>query len=87
MLVHAAGFSARNVQYGTFAIALAAQDESALLRISERLSDIGIEHVPYRDPDHGNQLMSLGIYPVKDRRVVRRVLSNLPLVGKNGAAG
>ena len=87
MLVHAAGFSARDVQHGTFAVALAASDEPALERISERLSDIGIGHVPYRDPDHGNQLMSIGIYPVKDRRVVRRILSNLPLVGKNGTAG
>jgi len=81
MLVHAADLSARDVQHGTYAVVLAAQDEAELEQLSEQLE--AFPHVAYREPDYDNQLMALGIEPVKTRKEIKRVLSRLPLLWKN----
>lgn len=84
MLVHAAGLSARDVQYGTYAVVLAAKDEAELERIAEQLSNAALSHVAYREPDYDDQLMAIGVRPVKSRRRIKRILSRLPLLWKNG---
>ena len=85
MLVHAAGLSARGVQHGTYAVVLAARDENHLGEIAEQLQGAGVEHVAYREPDHHDQLMAIGVMPVKSRKEVKRILSSLPLLWKNAA--
>lgn len=85
MLAHAAGLSARGVRYGTYVVVLAARDEDHLAEIAEQLQVAGVEHVAYREPDHNDQLMSIGVVPVKSRKEVKRILSSLPLLWKNAA--
>ena len=85
MLVHATGLSARGVQHGTYAVVLAGRDEDHLVEIAEQLQAAGVEHVAYREPDHHDQLMSIGIMPVKSRKEVKRILSSLPLLWKDMA--
>lgn len=80
MLVHAAGLSARDIQYGTYAVVLAAKDEAELEVLALQLEDF--PHIAYREPDHDNQLMAIGLEPVKDRRLVKKYLSRLPLLWK-----
>ena len=84
MLVHAAGLSARDVRHGTYAVVLAAQDETDLRGIEKQLQGAGIAHVAYREPDCDDQLTAIGVEPVKDRRLVKKYLSRLPLLWKNG---
>lgn len=83
-LVHAAGESAPKggVPNGTYAVALAAKSERHLASLEEELRRISIPHVGIREPDRNDELMAIGIYPVEDRRLLRRVLGNLPLLGK-----
>lgn len=83
--MHAAGLSARDVQHGTYAVVLAARDEDHLVEIAEKLQVAGVEHVAYREPDYYDQLMSIGVMPVKSRKEVKRILSSLPLLWKNAA--
>ena len=82
-LVHAAGESVSEpLPDNTRAVVLAAKDESHLLKIEQKLQHRGIPHRSIREPDSPwcNSLMSIGLEPVADRRAVRRVLSNLPLL-------
>ena len=82
-MIHAAGESiAGPVARGTHAVALAAEDERALLDVAARLTRRGIQHVLIREPEppwHG-AAMAIGLAPVPDRREVRRVLGGLPLL-------
>lgn len=83
--VHAAGESASpRPQPGCIAVALHAKDESHLRDIAQRLYDAGIAHhcvFECEDDDqYPGQLMSIGVYPTRDRATVRKVLSSLPLV-------
>lgn len=84
-VVHAAGESASpRPKPGTHAVALHAKDESHLRTIAQRLFDAGIEHHCVHeaddDPQHPGQMMSIGLYPTRDRAKVGKVLSSLPLV-------
>lgn len=83
MLVHAAGLSAREVQYGTYAVVLAAKDEPELERIAGQLNNVALPHVAYREPDYDNELMAIGVCPVRTRSSAKRILSRLPLLWKN----
>lgn len=82
MIVHAAGESSHNVTSGTYAVALAADSEAALLRLEQRLQFEQISHAAFREPDRDNELMAIGIEPVEDRRTVRRFLKGFPLIGE-----
>jgi hypothetical protein len=82
MIIHAAGESAHNVQPGTYAVALSSPNERALLDLERKLQYAEIPHAAFREPDYNDQLMSIGIYPVTDRRMVRRFLRNFPLLGE-----
>lgn len=85
MIVHAAGESARNVVPGTYAVALSAKNEHELLKLERRLRQFDVPHAAFREPDPpwDGALMSIGIEPVQDRRVVRRFLRGFPLLGAN----
>lgn len=82
MIVHAAGESAKNLTPETHAVVLAADSEAALLRLENRLLHEGVPHAAFREPDRGGELMSIGIEPVEDRRMVRRYLKGFPLIGE-----
>ncbi|RLC85309.1 MAG: hypothetical protein DRJ03_12010 [Chloroflexi bacterium] len=87
MIIHAAGESAQGVVPGTFAVALAAKNERALLKLEQKLRYAQIHHIAFREPDAPwcDALMSIGIKPVEDRRVVRRFLRGFPLLGADHA--
>lgn len=82
MLVHATGLSARDVQYGTYAVVLTAKNEAELEEIAGQLEARAVSHVAYREPDYDDELMAIGVHPVATRKEVKRVLSRLPLLGK-----
>lgn len=85
MIIHAAGESAHGVVPGTYAVALVAKDERELLKVESRLKEADVPYAAFREPDHpwNGSLMSIGIEPVKDRRMVRRLLRGLSLLGAN----
>jgi len=79
-LIHAAGESSPGgLLEGTRAVALAARSEMQLLALEKKLISNKIQHVAIREPDLDNQLMAIGIAPC-DRSVVRKVVSNFPLI-------
>lgn len=86
-LVHAAGESAAaskyagDFPYGTYAIALQAKDRHHLAEISCLLLQAKIPHkrIFESDAPYDGELMAIGIYPM-ERDVIRKLLSNLPLV-------
>lgn len=82
-LIHAAGeSSAGRVPKGTTAVVLAARDEAHLSSLERRLLRLRIDHRAIREPDppyHG-ALMAIGLAPVDDRALVRRVTGRLLLL-------
>jgi len=69
-LLHAAGESSPgNIQEGTYALALAADDEFDLLRIEQALIDCGTRFRSIREPDppYLNSLMAIGLEPMPKR--------------------
>jgi len=83
MLVHAAAESARGTKPGTFAVVLSSPDEAALKDLEYRLKCATIPHSAFREPDppFNGQLMSIGIEPVEDRRMIRKFLKGFKLLG------
>lgn len=79
--IHAAGASSPgSLPQNTHAVALQVADEEALLRVSSRLDEGGIEHVLIREPDepyHG-AATAIGCRPVL-REVLRPYLKRLAL--------
>lgn len=63
-------------------MALYAQDEQDLLRLEQKLIDLGIEHVAIREPDepYNNQLMAIGIKPVVRDKKLRKAMSAFALI-------
>jgi len=59
-----------------------AKDEQELLDIERKLLAAQIPHLPIREPDPpwNNALMAIGIIPTANRKPIRRVLSNYPLI-------
>jgi hypothetical protein len=84
MLVHAAAESSKGTVTGTHAVVLSTEAEESLQRIADKLSHAGIPHSAFREPDspYAGALMAIGIEPVEDRRMVRRFLKGLPLLGR-----
>ena len=83
MLVHAAAESSKGTIPGTYAVVLSATDESALLKLEERLGWEQILHSAFREPDepYNGALMAIGINPVENRRMVRKLLKGFKLLG------
>ncbi len=81
-MIHAAGESSPgNLPNSTFAVALTCRDESELQQLAIRLDHAGIAFKLIHEPDapYNNQLMAIGVMPVK-KSVVKKLLSNLPLL-------
>ena len=82
-LIHAAGESAGgDLPNNTIAVALGARDEDHLEFIEAKLRRLSIPHHRVREPDRNNELTAIGLQPVADRRLVRRVVGSLPLFGR-----
>ena len=79
--IHAAGESSNYVPTGTYAIALAARNETHLRSIAKRLSARGIEHtlIEENDPPYSGQATAIGIKPGR-RSTLKRHVSSLPLL-------
>lgn len=81
--IHAAGESIESpLPAGTHAICLAATCEQHLLEIASNLSKHNIKHTLIREPDEPwrNAAMAIGLAPVSDRKQIRKVVSQLPLL-------
>lgn len=81
--IHAAGETATPLPIsGTHAVCLAAKNEEDLLRVAHRLERRNIPHKLICEPDapYHNQAMAIGVYPVQDRKPIKRALSRLQLV-------
>lgn len=80
--VHAAGESSPRLPSGTIAVALSASDELQLHKIKRDLDARGISYTPIveGDGEYAGQLMAIGVEPVVDREIVRKVVSSLPLI-------
>jgi len=89
MTIHAAAESASGTVPGTFAVALSAPNEESLEQLEQKLIFAQIAHSAFREPDppYNGALMAIGINPVEDRRIVRRFLKGLPLVGRESWTG
>lgn len=88
-IVHAAGESSPgNLTTGTNAVVLSVPDEPALHLLKRRLQGAGVPHVSVFEPDEPwcGSMTAIGLAPVADRRQVRRLLEDLPLLGKEQAA-
>jgi hypothetical protein len=81
MVVHAAANSAAGTTPHTHAVVLEA-DEAQLTNLAKQLTQANIPHHTFResDPPYTNTIMSIGIEPVIDRRMVRRFLRGLSLL-------
>lgn len=82
-LTHAAGESSPgNLPPNTRAVVLAAENEAKLLRAHQRLEKRGIPHIVIREPDAPfcGAATAIGVYPVRDRRPVRRALERFKLL-------
>lgn len=80
MIAHAAALSSSGVLPTTSVVVLATKNESNLLQLEKRLQYEQIPFVAFREPDRNNELMSIGIFPVEDRRMVRRLLRDYPIL-------
>lgn len=86
-VVHAAGESSPGaLDHGTNAVVLSVPDESALAAVERRLQLAGVPHVAIREPDApwDGALCAIGLVPLADRAPAKRVLSALPLLGREG---
>jgi len=81
MVVHAAANSSSGTTSQTRAVVLTA-DEAQLVRLADELAFEGVPHVAFRENEspYNGALMSIGIEPVEDRRMVRRFLKGLLLL-------
>ncbi len=83
--VHAAGESCEGpLPVGTYAVALGVKDEQHLLAKASLLWDAEVPHTVIYEPDppYYNEAMAIGIWPTSDRTSIRKVTSDLPLLGK-----
>jgi hypothetical protein len=82
-LVHAAGETAKPLPIsGTHAIVLSLKNEEQLFQTAEKLSARNIQFKIIYEPDapYNGEATAIGLYPVKNRKQLRKVLSRLPLL-------
>ncbi|HEY2589036.1 MAG TPA: peptidyl-tRNA hydrolase [Tepidisphaeraceae bacterium] len=87
-IVHAAGESSGSkLEPGTNAIVLSVRTEAALAVVARQLETRGIPHVAVHEPDapYRGALTAIGLAPVRDRALVKPILSKLSLFGKPAA--
>lgn len=86
-LLHAAGESFNNTPRNRgspiYAVALAAENEAALLQLEERLQMAGVAHVAIREPDspYNGALMAIGFQPA-ERKQLQKYVRNFSLIGE-----
>jgi peptidyl-tRNA hydrolase len=81
-ILHAGGESIEHrLPSGTYAVVLTVPSERALVHLADDLRRAGIEFTAIFEPDapYDGALMALGLAP-RRKEVLRRVLSNLPLL-------
>ena len=81
--MHASGeTSPGNLDSGTYAVVLAAEDESHLLRIADSLRNAVIPYKLIREPDppYYGAATAIGLWPTRDRARIRKILGRLPLL-------
>jgi hypothetical protein len=81
MIIHAAANTATGTTSDTYAVALSASNEAALLQLEHRLLSWQVPHFAFREPDRNGELCSIGIPPMK-RCMVRRFVKDYPLIGE-----
>lgn len=82
-LVHAAGESSPgNISEGTHAVVLSVKGEHKLLDLERKLIDLQIPHKAIREPDlpWDGQIMAIGLFPTFKTPVVKKLLSQYPLL-------
>jgi len=84
MLVHAAALSSEGITPNTHVVVLCSKSIKDLERLKLILRNEDIPHAAFHEPDPpwNGQLMSVGIHPVSDRRLVRRYLKRFKLLGE-----
>lgn len=83
-MAHAAGESSPGeLPHGTHVVVLQA-GPIELAEVAHRLARAGIPHAPIieSDPPFEHQLVALGISPLVERRVIRKLTGCLPLLGR-----
>lgn len=81
-LVHAAGESSPgNLPDGTYALVLAAENESELAKLEFSLIEAGATYRAIREPDppHNGALMAIGLAPLL-KRSLPKFMKKLPLL-------
>lgn len=86
-VAHAAGSTGKHPAE-THVVVLQVDTESELRRVSHKLRDLQVKHevIVESDAPHTGCAMSLGCALVRDRELVRRALSSLPLLGKGSSS-
>ena len=84
-VAHAAGSSSRRHPPGTYVVVLAAESEGHLAVIAKDLASHKIPHtrIVESDPPLGGQLTAIGVDLLVDRSSIRKVVSSLPLLGRD----
>lgn len=69
-------------------VVLGVQNQHDLLNVAQTLQFAGVKHtlIQESDPPHAYQYTAIGVFPVRDRSLIKKCLSTLPLFGKNHKA-
>jgi len=62
-----------------YAIALAARDETELLKLEHKLQRHGVAHRAIREPDRNDELMAIGVEPGK-RNTLKQYFKKYSLI-------
>jgi hypothetical protein len=83
-VAHAAGHGSSKHPDGTFVVVLAVPDELTLRKLYVELRFEGVDCTAIVESDrpYENQMTAIGCGLVRDRSVIRRVVSSLPLAGR-----
>jgi len=83
MVAHAAALSATGTRANTHVVVLSAT-LAHLHKLKTKLSLAKVPHVAFHEPDlpWDGELMSIGVYPVENRRMVQRFLKGIKLLGE-----
>lgn len=63
-----------------YAVCLAVDNERKLAEIEDQLIQRGIKHAAFREPDLGNSLTCIGIFPVEDRAILKPITKRIRLL-------
>lgn len=83
-IAHAAGESVESeIEPGTNAVVLSVENEAELRQIAGKLAKAGVKHCLIRecDPPYDGQCTAIGCMPTRERSLLKKILSSLPLLG------